>query len=141
MLFADRAAIYVRQSSEEPATSQAERLDAYARGQGYQIADQHYYRESRAEGTPAFASDVFYAMMKAAARGEFAAIFVTTASRITRDSAELETIKSELERVKVALITVDDGVTVVVREGRTATEGATGYIQRFILPRFARRKG
>jgi DNA invertase Pin-like site-specific DNA recombinase len=116
MLFADRAALYVRQSSEEPATSQAERLDAYARGQGYQIADQHYYGDTRAEGTPAFASDVFYAMMRAAARGEFAMIFVTTLPCLTPDSSDLERMVGDLKRAKVGLITIDDGVTIVARD-------------------------
>ncbi len=106
MLFANRAAIYVRRSQEGEA--EAERLDAYARGQGYQIADQHYYGDRRAEVTPAHASDTFYAMMRAAARGEFAALFVTTAARITSDPAEWETIKGALERAKVALIALDD---------------------------------
>jgi DNA invertase Pin-like site-specific DNA recombinase len=130
MLFADRAAIYVRRSQEGEA--EAKRLDAYARGQGYQIADQHYYGDRRAEGTPAHASDTFYAMMRAAERGEFAALFVTTAARITNDPAELETVKEELARAKVTLITLDSGSTTKTSH---KTEDGADYIRSFFQAR------
>lgn len=111
-----QAAIYARYSTEEQrATSlddQIRRCREKALSEGYEVADEHVFVDAAITGSEKGVKkrEGYQALLRACEAGQVEAIIVTEVSRLARSQQETITLRSLVERTRVRLLTIADGI-------------------------------